>query len=65
MLKLEQNFPILGVSTIQNNGKVMDKGTHFHVHLVPRYADDGFWLNQKVFQHKIDNVLISKVLNKE
>lgn len=43
---LEEEFGVLGVSVIQNNGKVMDEGTHFHVHLVPRYANDGFWENQ-------------------
>lgn len=26
-----------------NNGKLMDEGTHFHCHLIPRFKDDGFW----------------------
>lgn len=45
---LEEEFGVFGVSVIQNNGKVMDEGTHFHVHLVPRYANDGFWENQNL-----------------
>lgn len=45
---LEDEFGVLGVSVIQNNGKIMDEGTHFHVHLVPRYANDAFWENQIV-----------------
>lgn len=26
-----------------NNGKLMDEGTHFHCHLIPRFKEDGFW----------------------
>lgn len=51
---LEDNFNILGVSIIQNNGKVMDDGTHFHVHVVPRYKEDKFWDNQAVIIKEID-----------
>lgn len=51
---LENNFNILGVSIIQNNGKVMDDGTHFHVHVVPRYTEDKFWDNQTVAKRNID-----------
>lgn len=47
---LEDAFNVLGVSIIQNNGKVMDLGTHFHVHLIPRYHEDQFWDHQKVVQ---------------
>ncbi|MCH7321901.1 HIT family protein [Solibacillus sp. MA9] len=45
---LEKEFHVDGVSIIQNNGEIMDKGTHFHVHVVPRYHDDHFWANQQV-----------------
>ncbi|MBF8969525.1 HIT family protein [Streptococcus sp. NLN76] len=31
-----------GVSLVYNDG-VMDPGTHFHFHLIPRYRMDGFW----------------------
>ncbi len=40
---LETNFPVLGVTIAQNNGRLMDPGTHFHVHVIPRYSEDGFW----------------------
>ncbi len=47
----EQELLVDGVSVIQNNGAIMDEGTHFHVHLVPRYKGDNFWehhiVNQK------------------
>lgn len=46
--KLEQHFDVRNVSIIQNNGPIMDEGTHFHVHVIPRYVDDRFWDNQQV-----------------
>lgn len=47
---LEQELLVDGVSVIQNNGSIMDEGTHFHVHLVPRYKDDDFWEHHIVKQ---------------
>lgn len=60
---LEDNFNILGVSIIQNNGKVMDDGTHFHVHVVPRYKEDKFWDNQAVARRNIDINHLKQVLS--
>lgn len=40
---LESEMNILGISLIRNNGRVMDDGTHFHEHIIPRYELDGFW----------------------
>ncbi|WP_274307275.1 HIT family protein [Solibacillus daqui] len=50
---LEKEFHVDGVSVIQNNGKIMDEGTHFHVHIVPRYHDDHFWANQQVVEQPL------------
>ena len=44
----EKHFLVDGVSVFQNNGTIMDEGTHFHIHLIPRYKGDDFWTNQKV-----------------
>lgn len=33
----------VGVTVVFNNGRMMDQNTHFHVHLIPRYLEDGFW----------------------
>ena len=60
---LENNFDILGVSIIQNNGKVMDDGTHFHVHVVPRYTEDKFWDNQTVAKRNIDINQLKQILS--
>lgn len=57
---LEDEFGVLGVSVIQNNGKIMDEGTHFHVHLVPRYANDAFWENQIVEPSILDLQRLAK-----
>lgn len=60
---LENNFNISGVSIIQNNGKVMDDGTHFHVHVVPRYTEDKFWDNQTVAKRNIDINQLKQILS--
>ncbi|WP_374967103.1 HIT family protein [Lysinibacillus sp. RS5] len=49
----EKHFSITSVSVIRNNGPIMDEGTHFHVHLIPRYVNDNFWDNQIVKEQKI------------
>ncbi|NKC66465.1 HIT family protein [Vagococcus fluvialis] len=62
---LENNFDVLGVTIAQNNGAVMDEGTHFHVHLIPRYQDDAFWDSQKVTNKSIDLDLLRNKLATE
>lgn len=52
---LENQLNILGVTIIQNNGRVMMENTHFHVHIIPRYTDDQFWEQQKVVKKQIDD----------
>ncbi|HPJ01081.1 MAG TPA: HIT family protein [Enterococcus sp.] len=59
---LETHFDIQGVSILQNNGKVMDEGTHFHVHVVPRYSNDHFWAHQKVTQQQLSLEKLTKLL---
>lgn len=59
---LENNFAVLGVTTVQNNGAVMDDGTHFHVHLIPRYQDDAFWDSQTVEFKPFDLELLKEKL---
>lgn len=49
---LESHLPIAGVTLASNDKDLMDSGTHFHVHLIPRQAGDGFW--DKIDLDKID-----------
>ena len=44
----------VGVTVIMNNGRQMDEGLHFHVHIIPRYSDDSFWDNVKPKSHEIN-----------
>lgn len=60
---LENEFHVLGVSVLQNNGATMDEGTHFHVHLVPRYKNDAFWDSQCVSKIPLDLYLLKHKLN--
>ncbi|WP_414056077.1 HIT family protein [Macrococcus equi] len=46
----ENVLNIYGVSMIRNNGFVMDDGTHFHEHIIPRYKEDAFWSKENT-QH--------------
>ncbi|MGT2895100.1 HIT family protein [Streptococcus entericus] len=40
---LEAHLSIDGVTLASNDKGLMDEGTHFHVHLIPRRTGDGFW----------------------
>lgn len=40
---LENALSIDGVTRASNDKDLMDEGTHFHVHLIPRVRGDGFW----------------------
>ena len=51
---MEETLLVDGVTVILNNGGVMDGGTHFHIHFIPRYKDDDFWTHQKVVEKTID-----------
>ncbi|MDT2745830.1 HIT family protein [Vagococcus fluvialis] len=59
---LENNFDVLGATIAQNNGAVMDDGTHFHAHLIPRYQDDAFWDSQTVAFKPLDLELLKEKL---
>lgn len=40
---LETQLPIDGVTVASNDNYLMDDKTHFHIHLIPRRKEDGFW----------------------
>ncbi len=72
LVKLEKNlvskiydiFEVDGVTIAQNNGSIMDIGTHCNVHVIPRYKNDGFWDNQKVVHHENDILKLKENLLK-
>ncbi|NQI69826.1 HIT family protein [Streptococcus suis] len=51
--KLCQELAIDGV-TIACNDRLFDVGTHFHVHLIPRFQEDGFWDQISLAQAQLD-----------
>ncbi|HEM3183832.1 HIT family protein [Streptococcus suis] len=51
--KLCQTLAIDGVTTARND-RLFDAGTHFHVHLIPRFRSDGFWDQILLAQVQLD-----------
>lgn len=51
--KLCQALTIDGVTTACND-RLFDVGTHFHVHLIPRFQSDGFWDQISLAQVQLD-----------
>ncbi|HEL2423750.1 TPA: HIT family protein [Streptococcus suis] len=51
--KLCQALTIDGV-IIACNDRLFDAGTHFHVHLIPRFRSDGFWDQILLAQVQLD-----------
>ncbi|MGQ7595681.1 HIT family protein [Streptococcus suis] len=59
--KLCQELAIDGV-TIACNDRLFDVGTHFHVHLIPRFQEDGFWDQIRLRQAQMDLNKLLKAL---
>ncbi|HFU3804215.1 TPA: HIT family protein [Streptococcus suis] len=59
--KLCQALAIDGV-TIACNDRLFDTGTHFHVHLIPRFQSDGFWDQISLAQVQLDLTHFLKAL---
>ena len=59
--KLCQVLTIDGV-TIACNDRLFDTGTHFHVHLIPRFRSDGFWYQISLAQVQFDLTHFLKAL---
>lgn len=60
---IENNFQVLGTTMAINNGRTMDDGVHFHVHIIPRYTNDEFWENIKIHKQKLDKQKLKNILN--
>ncbi|HEL1542524.1 TPA: HIT family protein [Streptococcus suis] len=59
--KLCQELAIDGV-TIACNDRLFDAGTHFHIHLIPRFRSDGFWDQISLAQAQLDLTHFLKAL---
>ena len=64
MLTIFEHFSeINGVTIFQNNGNMMDEGTHFHVHMLPRYEHDSFWKQTQINQRPLDIKALKALIN--
>ncbi|MFI3174186.1 MAG: HIT family protein [Bacillota bacterium] len=46
--QLKKNLPLEGLNLLQNNGEIAGQSVpHFHIHLIPRYKDDGVVISSK------------------
>lgn len=57
--RMEETLSIDGVTLAINDKNLKDEGTHFHVHLIPRVKNDGFWDKLSIQQENwnLDNFL--------
>ena len=62
---MKKTLLVDGVTTVMNNGEIMDIGTHFHIHLIPRYQGDEFWTHLQVIEKPHDLQLLQAHLRKE
>lgn len=65
---LKEAFNPIGLNIVNNNDKPLQSVFHFHMHLIPRYEDDGMELktvnNYGKFDHDYFNDLVHKITNK-
>lgn len=52
---LKKTFNPIGLNIINNNDKPLQSVFHFHIHLIPRYEDDGMKLSTVNNFGKYDN----------
>ncbi|KAA1040044.1 HIT family protein [Macrococcus equipercicus] len=60
---IEEQFEVQGVTIASNNGAAMDPDTHFHVHVIPRYKEDGFWERVQVNVRQIARAKLAVLVN--
>lgn len=62
---LKEAFNPIGLNIINNNDKPLQSVFHFHIHLIPRYEDDGMQLstinNYGKFDSKYFVTLVDKI----
>lgn len=58
--KMVENLGADGLNLVQNNGEVAGQTVkHFHLHLIPRYTDDGqniLWKPGKMSDEELDEI---------
>ncbi len=62
--KLKQSLNPIGLNIISNNQKPLQSVEHFHIHLIPRYDNDGFDIGFVDNSKNVDLDSILKSINK-
>ncbi|HCC06886.1 MAG TPA: HIT family protein [Clostridiales bacterium] len=58
--KMQKNLEFEGLNIVQNNGSVAGQSVfHFHIHLIPRYKDDGVnvsWESKQANDQELEEI---------
>ena len=60
---LKEAFNPIGLNIISNNDKPLQSVFHFHIHLIPRYEDDGMTLSTINNYGKYDSSYFTGLVN--
>ena len=59
--KMKKNLKCTGLNLVQNNGEIAGQTVmHFHLHMIPRYEDDGQkiqWTPGKPSQEELEDIM--------
>lgn len=61
---LKEAFNPIGLNIVNNNDQPLQSVFHFHVHLIPRYEDDGMKLSTLNNYGKFDNSHFTNLVDK-
>ncbi len=62
-LLLKEKLSIEAINVVNNNGKLAGQTIdHFHIHLIPRYPNDDFAINQ--VSHNVSSEDLASICNK-
>lgn len=61
---IKKAFKPIGLNIVNNNDKPLQSVFHFHIHLIPRYEDDGMVLSTNNNYGKFDNDYFNDLVEK-
>jgi histidine triad (HIT) family protein len=60
---LKKSFDPIGINIVNNNDQPLQSVFHFHIHLIPRYENDGMKLSTVNNYGKFDNAYFEELAN--
>ncbi len=62
-LMLKKTYNPIGLNVVNNNEKPLQSVDHFHIHLIPRYNNDGFDIRFKDNSKKVNlDAILNEIL---